>query len=111
MLRVFPAVILVFVGMVSMIPWYPRDLGWYASDAGIRLPALAPFPAPLRLIENTPLEEVTTPHIPASDANRSRSFEIALVAALIPTLSVIVATEHWRKPWDILGSALRTSPW
>jgi|JI10StandDraft_1071094.scaffolds.fasta_scaffold1507770_2 hypothetical protein len=111
MLRLIPAIILVFVGMVSMIPWYPRELGWYATDAGIRLPALAPFPVPLPLIEITLLEETVEPPVSASDVNRSRSFVIALVVALIPTLSAIVATEQWRKPWDIFGSALRAGPW
>ena len=107
MARVIPALIMLFMGMLSAIPWAPRELGWYAADVGLRMPALAPMPRTPQLVKNPESGLIAYKPIDASNLNRAHGHVIAMIVAfLLYALAVALAPNAY-KPWELVKDALR----
>lgn len=95
------------MGMLSAIPWAPRELGWYAVDVGLRMPALAPMTRMAQLAKNPPPELVPHKPVDTSNLNRAQGYVIAMMVAFVPySLTVMLAPNSYR-PWELAKEALR----
>ena len=110
MMRFAPVVAVIFMGIVSTIPWKSRELGWYGTDIGTRRFDLAPMSPRPKLMPNDFSSGVTRRPILPSNFNRTYSWEYALVIALCPCFvaSVFFAPSVYVRPWEYLRTALRS---
>ena len=107
MMRAIPAVIVVFMGMLAAIPWAPRELGWYAVDAGLRMPAIAPMHRAPQLVKNPATRLIAVEPVNASDLNRAHGYVIAMIVAFLPYAVAVALSPNSYKPWVLAKDALR----
>jgi hypothetical protein len=107
MMRAIPALTAVFMGMLGVIPWAPRELGWYAADIGVRMPAMAPMISRPQLAKNPNAWPIADKPVAASDLNRAHGYVVAMIVAFLPYVSAVALSPHSYKPWVFAKHALR----
>ena len=107
MIRTVPALIAVFMGMLAAIPWVPRELGWYAADVGLRMPALAPMTRFPQWVKNPAAAQIADKPIDASNLNRAHGYVIAMIVAFLPYCLAVALAPNSYKPWELAKDALR----
>ena len=109
MIRIYPTLIVAFIGMVSAFLWKARELGWYAGGAGIRMVALAPFSRTPQLVANDVPSFEPCP-TQRSELNRAHSWMLVLVGVFVPFAVVTAMVPDYPYPWTLLHQQLRASP-
>lgn len=107
MMRALPALLTAYMCLLSAIPWAPRELGWYAADVGLRMPALAPMTRMPQLANNPEVELIADKPVDASNLNRVHGYVIAMIVAFLPYCVAVALTPNSYKPWDLAKQALR----
>lgn len=105
MIRVVPALVVVFIGMLAAISWAPRELGWYAADVGLRMPALAPITRMPQLMKNPAAGLIADRPIDASDLNRAHGYVIAMIVAFLPYCLAVALAPNSYKAWELAKDA------
>jgi hypothetical protein len=106
LVRLIPAFAVAYLSVLALIPWQPREFGWYAVDVGLRMTALAPFGRARELEKNPPLGLVATPSVCLSELNRAHGYVIPAIVALLPHIAAVMLSPNSFTPWNLVRRAL-----
>lgn len=108
MLRLIPALITVYIALLAALPLAPRELGWYATDAGMRLSAMAPLSRCPQLNKNPEDRRTKQGCRSTSDLNRAHGWVMALLVAFVPYAVAVALAPNSYKPWVLMHDAFRS---
>jgi hypothetical protein len=88
----------IYMWTLAALPLRPREPGYYATEYGVRIVAVAPFREQPTVVANDE-EGFAVSARPSADWNRSTSYVVAIVVASKPFLLALVLGAYATKPW------------